>query len=119
MIVGKMKLTAEIFLGKEITNAIAPVPVCFNDTQRQTTNDAKTILGTEVQRIINNPTVAAIVYDMVKIGGESNVLVFDLGGGTFEVTLPTIDQGVFEVSSTNGDVKVSIKGSCSSSSRSR
>merc|ERR1740139_1093290 len=103
MILGKMKLTAETFLGKEINNAVVTVPAYFNDAQRQATKDAGTISGMKVERIINEPTAAAIAYGMDKKGGESNVLVFDLGGGTFDVTLLTIDQGVFEVLATNGD----------------
>jgi len=103
MILGKMKVTAEIFLGKEINDAVVTVPAYFNDAQRQATKDAGTIAGMKVQRIINEPTAAAIAYGMDKTGGESNVLVFDLGGGTFDVTLLTIDQGVFEVLATNGD----------------
>jgi len=103
MILSKMKLTAETFLGKTIDNAVVTVPAYFNDAQRQATKDAGTISGLQVDRIINEPTAAAIAYGMDKTGGESNVLVFDLGGGTFDVTLLTIDNGVFEVLSTNGD----------------
>jgi len=103
MILGKMKTTAETFLGKEIKDAVVTVPAYFNDAQRQATKDAGTISGMKVQRIINEPTAAAIAYGMDKTGGESNVLVFDLGGGTFDVTLLTIDNGVFEVLATNGD----------------
>merc|ERR1712176_1705142 len=103
MILQKMKVTAETFLGKEIGNAVVTVPAYFNDAQRQATKDAGTISGMKVERIINEPTAAAIAYGMDKTGGESNVLVFDLGGGTFDVTLLTIDSGVFEVLATNGD----------------
>jgi len=103
MILQKMKVTAEIFLGEEIKDAVVTVPAYFNDAQRQATKDAGTISGMKVQRIINEPTAAAIAYGMDKTGGESNVLVFDLGGGTFDVTLLTIDNGVFEVLATNGD----------------
>merc|ERR1711935_840230 len=103
MILGKMKLTAETFLGKEIDDAVVTVPAYFNDAQRQATKDAGTISGMKVERIINEPTAAAIAYGMDKTGGEANVLVFDLGGGTFDVTLLTIDSGVFEVLATNGD----------------
>jgi len=103
MILQKMKATAETFLGKEIKNAVVTVPAYFNDAQRQATKDAGTISGMQVERIINEPTAAAIAYGMDKTGGESNVLVFDLGGGTFDVTLLTIDNGVFEVLATNGD----------------
>merc|ERR1712021_163181 len=103
MILQKMKTTAETFLGKEINNAVVTVPAYFNDAQRQATKDAGTIAGMKVERIINEPTAAAIAYGMDKTGGEANVLVFDLGGGTFDVTLLTIDSGVFEVLATNGD----------------
>mmetsp|Transcript_824 Transcript_824/g.1303 ORF Transcript_824/g.1303 Transcript_824/m.1303 type:complete len:508 (+) Transcript_824:146-1669(+) len=103
MILQKMKATAETFLGKEVNNAVVTVPAYFNDAQRQATKDAGTISGLKVDRIINEPTAAAIAYGMDKTGGESNVLVFDLGGGTFDVTLLTIDNGVFEVLATNGD----------------
>merc|ERR1712176_29345 len=89
--------------GKDIKNAVVTVPAYFNDAQRQATKDAGTISGMKVERIINEPTAAAIAYGMDKTGGESNVLVFDLGGGTFDVTLLTIDSGVFEVVATNGD----------------
>ena len=93
MILGKMKTTAETFLGKEVEHAVVTVPAYFNDAQRQATKDAGTISGLKVERIINEPTAAAIAYGMDKSGGESNVLVFDLGGGTFDVTLLTIDNG--------------------------
>merc|ERR1712193_522136 len=103
MVLTKMKETAEAFLGKKVTHAVVTVPAYFNDAQRQATKDAGTIAGLNVMRIINEPTAAAIAYGMDKSGGESNVLVFDLGGGTFDVTLLTIDNGVFEVLATNGD----------------
>merc|ERR1711871_1353954 len=103
MILGKMKEIAESFLGKKIGNAVVTVPAYFNDAQRQATKDAGTISSLNVMRIINEPTAAAIAYGLDKKGGEKNILVFDLGGGTFDVTLLTIDNGVFEVLSTNGD----------------
>merc|ERR1712183_242321 len=103
MILSKMRATAETFLGKDIKNAVVTVPAYFNDAQRQATKDAGVISGMKVERIINEPTAAAIAYGMDKTGGESNVLVFDLGGGTFDVTLLAIDSGVFEVLATNGD----------------
>eukprot|EP00558_Chaetoceros_sp_UNC1202_P009785 CAMPEP_0197233186 /NCGR_PEP_ID=MMETSP1429-20130617/1325_1 /TAXON_ID=49237 /ORGANISM="Chaetoceros sp., Strain UNC1202" /LENGTH=657 /DNA_ID=CAMNT_0042691399 /DNA_START=107 /DNA_END=2080 /DNA_ORIENTATION=+ len=103
MILQKMKTTAETFLGKDIRDAVVTVPAYFNDAQRQATKDAGTIAGMEVRRIINEPTAAAIAYGMEKTGDESNVLVFDLGGGTFDVTLLTIENGVFEVLATSGD----------------
>merc|ERR1711871_1365954 len=103
MILGKMKEIAESFLGKKIGNAVVTVPAYFNDAQRQASKDAGTISSLNVMRIINEPTAAAIAYGLDKKGGEKNILVFDLGGGTFDVTLLTIDNGVFEVLSTNGD----------------
>merc|ERR1711871_381997 len=103
MILGKMRSIAEAFLGKDIKNAVVTVPAYFNDAQRQATKDAGTISGMTVRRIINEPTAAAIAYGLDKKGGEKNILVFDLGGGPFDVTLLTIDNGVFEVLATNGD----------------
>lgn len=97
MVLGKMKETAEAYLGKKITHAVVTVPAYFNDAQRQATKDAGTISGLNVMRIINEPTAAAIAYGLDKKDGEKNVLVFDLGGGTFDVSLLTIDNGVFEV----------------------
>lgn len=95
--------TAEAFLGKDIVNAVVTVPAYFNDAQRQATKDAGTISGLNVLRIINEPTAAAIAYGLDNKGGEKNILVFDLGGGTFDVSMLTIDNGVFEVIATNGD----------------
>ncbi|KAG2446797.1 hypothetical protein HYH02_008357 [Chlamydomonas schloesseri] len=103
MILQKMKDTAEAFLGKTVKHAVVTVPAYFNDAQRQATKDAGTISGLNVVRIINEPTAAAIAYGLDKKGGEKNILVFDLGGGTFDVSILTIDNGVFEVISTNGD----------------
>lgn len=103
MILGKMKKIAEDYLGKPVKNAVVTVPAYFNDAQRQATKDAGTIAGLTVQRIINEPTAAAIAYGLDKGGTEKNILVFDLGGGTFDVTLLTLDDGVFEVLATNGD----------------
>jgi len=103
MVLIKMKEVAEAYLGKKVTHAVVTVPAYFNDAQRQATKDAGTIAGLNVMRIINEPTAAAIAYGMDKKEGEKNVLVFDLGGGTFDVSLLTIDNGVFEVVSTNGD----------------
>jgi chaperone protein DnaK len=103
MILIKMKETAEAYLGKPVTHAVVTVPAYFNDAQRQATKDAGVIAGLTVMRIINEPTAAAIAYGMDKKEGEKNVLVFDLGGGTFDVSLLTIDNGVFEVVATNGD----------------
>merc|ERR1719247_302382 len=103
MILTKMKQTAEAFLGQDIKNAVVTVPAYFNDAQRQATKDAGVIAGLNVARIINEPTAAAIAYGLDKRGKEQNILVFDLGGGTFDVSVLTIDNGVFEVVSTNGD----------------
>ncbi|KAK4752235.1 hypothetical protein SAY87_021033 [Trapa incisa] len=103
MVLTKMKETAEAFLGKKIKDAVVTVPAYFNDAQRQATKDAGVIAGLNVARIINEPTAAAIAYGLDKRGGEKNILVFDLGGGTFDVSILTIDNGVFEVLATNGD----------------
>merc|ERR1711998_286554 len=102
MVLQKMKETAENYLGKEVKNAVVTVPAYFNDAQRQATKDAGTIAGLNVQRIINDPTAAAIAYGLDK-KGEQNIIVYDLGGGTFDVSLLTIDNGVFEVVATAGD----------------
>lgn len=120
MVLGKMKETAEAYLGKTVTHAVVTVPACtlsflsclqrnltvildFNDAQRQATKDAGTIAGLQVLRIINEPTAAAIAYGLDKKGGESQIIVYDLGGGTFDVSLLSIDDGVFEVLATAGD----------------
>ena len=103
MVLTKMKETAEAYLGKEVKHAVVTVPAYFNDAQRQATKDAGTIAGLNVVRIINEPTAAAIAYGLDKKSGEKNVLVFDLGGGTFDVSLLAIDHGVFEVLATHGD----------------
>lgn len=103
MVLTKMKEIAEAYLGKKVTHAVVTVPAYFNDAQRQATKDAGTIAGLNVMRIINEPTAAAIAYGLDKKEGEKNILVFDLGGGTFDVSLLTIDNGVFEVVATNGD----------------
>ncbi|CAF4726660.1 unnamed protein product, partial [Rotaria sp. Silwood2] len=97
MILGKMRETAEAYLGKKVTRAVVTVPAYFNDAQRQATKDAGTIAGLNIIRIINEPTAAAIAYGLDKKEGEKNILVFDLGGGTFDVSLLTIDNGVFDV----------------------
>lgn len=109
MVLGKLKSDAERYLGKPIDRAVVTVPAYFNDAQRHSTRDAAIIAGLHVERIINEPTAAAIAYgvkETMKEGEEEeeqNVLVFDLGGGTFDVTLLTIDNGIFEVLATNGD----------------
>jgi len=103
MVLQKMKEIAEAYLGRKVTHAVVTVPAYFNDAQRQATKDAGTIAGLNVMRIINEPTAAAIAYGLDKKVKEKNILVYDLGGGTFDVTLLTIDEGVFEVLATNGD----------------
>merc|ERR1712196_433255 len=103
MVLSKMKETAETYLGKPVTNAVVTVPAYFNDAQRQATKDAGTIAGLNVVRIINEPTAAAIAYGLNEKSGEKSILVYDLGGGTFDVSLLTIDSGVFEVRATAGD----------------
>ena len=104
MVLTKMKETAESFVGKTVNNAVITCPAYFNDSQRQATKDAGTIAGLNVMRIINEPTAAAIADGLdKKSDGEKNVLIFDLGGGTFDVSLLAIDDGVFEVKATNGD----------------
>ncbi|VDB94226.1 unnamed protein product [Peniophora sp. CBMAI 1063] len=103
MVLGKMKETAEAYLGKKVTHAVVTVPAYFNDAQRQATKDAGTIAGLTVLRIINEPTAAAIAYGLDKSEGESQIIVYDLGGGTFDVSLLSIDDGVFEVLATAGD----------------
>lgn len=104
MILVKMKETAEAFLGHDVKSAVITVPAYFNDAQRQATKDAGVIAGLDVKRIINEPTAAAIAYGLDKKGkGEQNILIYDLGGGTFDVSLLTIDDGIFEVKATAGD----------------
>ena len=103
MVLVRMKEIAEAYLGTTVKNAVITVPAYFNEAQRQTTMDAGRIAGLNVLRIINEPTAAAIAYGMSEKGGEKNILVFDLGGGTFDVSLLTIDKGIFEVIATNGD----------------
>ena len=103
MVLMKMKEIAEAFLGREVKNAVITVPAYFNDSQRQATKDAGVISGLNVLRIINEPTAAAIAYGLDKKGAEKNVLIFDLGGGTFDVSLLTIEEGIFEVKATAGD----------------
>lgn len=103
MVLLKMKEIAEAYLGQTVSNAVVTVPAYFNDSQRQATKDAGTIAGLNVLRIINEPTAAAIAYGLDKKGDERNVLIFDLGGGTFDVSLLTIEEGIFEVKATAGD----------------
>merc|ERR1719216_128294 len=103
MVLTKMKTIAEVFLGKEVSHAVVTVPAYFDDAQRQSTKDAGLISGLTVMRIINEPTAAAIAYGLDKNNKETNIMVYDLGGGTFDVSLLTLDEGVFEVVATNGD----------------
>ncbi|KAJ8543787.1 hypothetical protein K7X08_025405 [Anisodus acutangulus] len=106
MVLTKMREIAEAYLGTTIKNAVVTVPAYFNDSQRQATKDAGVIAGLNVMRIINEPTAAAIAYGLDKkasSAGEKNVLIFDLGGGTFDVSLLTIEEGIFEVKATAGD----------------
>ena len=102
MILGKMKETAESFLGEDVTQAVITVPAYFNDSQRQATKDAGKIAGLEVLRIINEPTAAALAYGLDK-SNSGTIAVYDLGGGTFDISILEIGDGVFEVKSTNGD----------------
>ena len=103
MVLTKMKEVAEAYIGEKVTDAVITVPAYFNDSQRQATKDAGHIAGLNVLRIINEPTAAAIAYGLDKKSEEKNVLIFDLGGGTFDVSLLSIDDGIFEVKATAGD----------------
>ena len=103
MVLSKMKEIAEAYVGEEVVDCVVTVPAYFNDQCRQATKDAGVIAGLNVLRIINEPTAAAIAYGLDKKGVESNVLIFDFGGGTFDVSLLTIDNGMFEVKATAGD----------------
>ena len=102
MILGKMKETAEGFLGRPVDKAVITMPAYFNDNQRQTTEDAGKIAGLEVMRIINEPTAAALAYGLDK-AHDKTIAVFDLGGGTFDISILEINGCVFEVKATNGD----------------
>ena len=103
MILGKMKQIAEEYLGKKVTHAVVTVPAYFNDAQRQATKDAGAIAGLNILRIVNEPTAAAIAYGLDKTENEHQIIVYDLGGGTFDVSLLSIENGVFEVQATAGD----------------
>ena len=103
MVLVKMKEIAESYIGSDVVDAVITVPAYFNDSQRQATKDAGQIAGLNVLRVINEPTAAAIAYGLDKKGKESNVLIFDLGGGTFDVSLLSIEDGIFEVKATAGD----------------
>ena len=106
MILGDLKKTAEAYLGEEVTRAVITVPAYFNDSQRQATKNAGKIAGLEVERIINEPTAAALAYGLDKQDETQTVLVYDLGGGTFDVSILDLGDGVFEVRSTSGNNKL-------------
>ena len=103
IILQKMKKTAEDYLGQEVTEAVITVPAYFNDAQRQSTKEAGEIAGLKVRRIINEPTAAALAYGLDKKDQDAHIAVFDLGGGTFDISILELGDGVFEVKSTNGD----------------
>lgn len=103
MILQKMKKTAEDYLGQEVTRAVITVPAYFNDAQRQATKEAGEIAGLKVERIINEPTAAALAYGLDKSHKDQKIAVYDLGGGTFDISILDLGDGVFEVLSTNGD----------------
>src|SRR6187397_1366022 len=103
MILQKLKADAEAYLGEPVTDAVITVPAYFNNAQREATKDAGKIAGLNVQRIINEPTAAALAYGLDKEGADQTILVFDLGGGTFDVSILDLGEGVFEVKATNGD----------------
>ena len=103
MVLQKMKKTAEDYLGQEVTDAVITVPAYFNDAQRQATKEAGEIAGLNVRRIVNEPTAAALAYGLDKKGKDQKIAVFDLGGGTFDISVLELGDGVFEVKSTNGD----------------
>ena len=110
MVLHRMKETAEAYLGKTVTDAVVTVPTYFNDSQRQATKDAGTISGLNVLRIINEPTAAAIAYGLdKKVEGERHVLIFDLGGGSFGVSVLTIENGIFEVKAVAGNTHLGGK----------
>lgn len=103
MVLQKMKKTAEDYLGQEVTDAVITVPAYFNDSQRQATKEAGEIAGLRVKRIVNEPTAAALAYGLDKKSKDMKIAVFDLGGGTFDISILELGDGVFEVKSTNGD----------------
>ena len=106
MVLQKMKKTAEDFLGQEVTEAVITVPAYFNDSQRQATKEAGEIAGLDVKRIINEPTAAALAYGLDKKDKDATIAVYDLGGGTFDISILELGDGVFEVKSTNGDTRL-------------
>ncbi len=103
MILQKLKADAEAYLGESVTDAVITVPAYFNNAQREATKDAGKIAGLNVLRIVNEPTAAALAYGLDEESGDQTILVFDLGGGTFDVSVLELGEGVFEVKSTNGD----------------
>src|ERR1700761_2873974 len=103
MVLQKMKEVAESYLGEKVVNAVVTVPAYSTDAQRAATKDAGTIAGLNVLRVVNEPTAAALAYGLDKTDKERQIVVYDLGGGTFDVSVLTVDQGVFEVLSTAGD----------------
>jgi molecular chaperone DnaK len=105
MVLGKLKADAEAYLGEPVTQAVITVPAYFNDDQRRATKDAGAIAGLEVMRIINEPTAASLAYGLDK-KGEETIAVYDLGGGTFDISVLEIADGVFEVKATNGDTQL-------------
>jgi molecular chaperone DnaK (HSP70) len=122
MVLMKMKEIAEAFLGREVKNAVITVPAYFNDSQRQATKDAGAISGLNMLRmlrIINEPTAAAIAYGLDKKGREKNVLIFDLGGGTFDVSLLTIEEGIFDCMPSVPSLRMTHESSILSASRPR
>ena len=116
MILQKMKKTAEDFLGQEVTDAVITVPAYFNDSQRQATKEAGEIAGLNVRRIVNEPTAAALAYGLDKSNKDMKIAVFDLGGGTFDISILELGDGVFEVKSTNGDTHLGVMTSTTLSS---
>ena len=111
IVLSKMKETAETYLGEKVTKAVITVPAYFNDSQRQATNDAGVIAGLNVLRVINEPTAAAIAYGLDKkpSSEEKNTLIFDLGGGTFDISILSIDGGMFEVKATADDIHLGVQ----------
>ena len=105
MILGKLKADAESYLGEKVTEAVITVPAYFSDAQKQATKDAGKIAGLDVKRIINEPTAASLAYGLEKDEASHKILVYDLGGGTFDVSILELGDGVFEVLATNGDNK--------------
>ena len=106
MILQKLKADAEAYLGEKVTEAVITVPAYFNDAERQATKDAGRIAGLDVKRIINEPTAASLAYGLDKMDSAHKILVYDLGGGTFDVSILDLGDGVFEVVSTNGDARL-------------